>query len=548
MILSAGLLSAQPLHAPNAAGTSPAPSGKPGTVEGVVTNSVNGEPVRKAIVTLQGNPNATFHHAMTDAAGHFQITGVDPGSYFVQAARDGFAEAQRGNRRPKSVTVAEEENVKGVAVQLIPMAHVSGHVLDEDGDPIMLANVQALRYIYSEGQKQLSPAGFANSNDLGEFQFLNLEPGRYYFRANAQQRTPNLPPRTRFSGQQMAFSQTYYPSGADRSRATVADVAPGAEVTNIDFRLQKVPAFHVRGKVVDESAQPARNANVLLESEDAGTVSRQVASLPAGADGTFDLPAIVPGTYVLSASRGTRMQAYATEYARATITVSDQDLNGVGLMFSKSFSVTGRFSVEGQAPVQMNGQVILRCAQICQGTPQADVAQDGTFVISNALPGSYLIDVYTGAPGLYVKSIRFGDSDLASGLVNLQPGSAGALNIVFGTDGGQVHGTAQTSAGMPAANATVTLAPAEDLPGRRDLFKQTGTDANGNFQFQDVAPGEYKVFAWDAVDMNVVQNFDFRKALASHAASVSIAPNGRETVQVQLISADDAEREKNKLL
>jgi hypothetical protein len=345
----------------------------------------------------------------------------------------------------------------------------------------------------------------------------------------------------------MAFPQTYYPSGGDLSQATAAEVAPGAEVVNIDFRLRKAAAFHVRGKVVDDTGQPARNSMVQLATQEVAASSRQIASSSVQADGSFDMSGIAPGIYVLSARRGNAMQAYATEFARATITVSDQDLNGAGLVFSRSLSVTGRFSVEGPPPAQMNGQVILRSAQDWQETPQAEVAKDGAFTINNALPGSYLIDVYTGAPGLYVKSIRYGDRDASSGLLNLLQGNVSTLDIVFGSDGGQVHGTAQTSAGTPAVNASVTLAPAEDLPGRRDLFKQTRTDPNGNFQFQDVAPGEYKVFAWEEVDMNVVQNADFRKALASRGAPVNIAPNGRETVQVQVISADDADKEKQKL-
>jgi hypothetical protein len=85
------------------------------------------------------------------------------------------------------------------------------------------------------------------------------------------------------------------------------------------------------------------------------------------------------------------------------------------------------------------------------------------------------------------------------------------------------------------------------LPGRRDLFKQAGTDPSGNFQIGDVAPGEYLIFAWEDVDMNVVQNAEFRKAMAGRGATVSIAPNGRESVQLQRISAEDFEKEKNKL-
>ena len=83
----------------------------------------------------------------------------------------------------KAITVAEEQEVKDVAVKLVPLAVVSGRVLDEDGDPMARAQVQALRYVYygQRGARQLNPAGFATTNDLGEYQLLDLEPGQILF-------------------------------------------------------------------------------------------------------------------------------------------------------------------------------------------------------------------------------------------------------------------------------------------------------------------------------------------------------------------------------
>jgi len=154
---------------------------KPGKVEGTVINSVTNDPVKKATVKLQG---AGRYSTVTDATGHFHFESVDPGQYQAMAYRDGFMPIQgyRFDPRTKPVTVSAEQQVKDVVVQLLPLAVVSGHVLDEDGDPLVYAQVQALRYVYRQGGvRQLQPAGFATTNDLGEFQLLDLEPARYYF-------------------------------------------------------------------------------------------------------------------------------------------------------------------------------------------------------------------------------------------------------------------------------------------------------------------------------------------------------------------------------
>ena len=181
------------------------PAAKPGSIEGNVANAVTGEPVKKAVVTLQNlgpQPNQTRvvnKTALTDAAGHFRFDAVEPGSYQVAADRDGFKPSfqARGARVP--VPVAEDQHVEDVSLRMLPLATVEGHVFDDDGDPLIRANVAPLQYSYDQGRKQLTTAGFANTNDRGEFQIANLPPGRYYFAVTVRGPALNLPPRTRWA-------------------------------------------------------------------------------------------------------------------------------------------------------------------------------------------------------------------------------------------------------------------------------------------------------------------------------------------------------------
>jgi len=531
LIVSAWILVAAPL----ALAQLTTPAGKPGSVDGIVTNSVTRDPLRKAIVTLQST-NGSSAQATTDAAGHFHFDKVEPGTFSINANREGFMSA---GRQLQAVKVGEEENVKDLAVVLLPLAHVSGHVFDEDGDPIMLASVQALHYGYNQGRKTLMPGAFATSNDLGEFEFSGLEPGKYFFVANARPPVQNLPPRTRIIGQLMAYPPTFYPSAADVAQATPSQLAPGATISNIDFHLRKVPAFRVSGKLLDATGQPARNASMNLLDVTQG-IRNSRGTLRVMDDGSFNFPVVVPGTYLLTAT-------VFGEFAAEQITVADEHLDGITLALSHGISISGRFSAEGPAPPQISGNVNGRPSdgygQLFASQPQ----QDGTFTMENVQPGSYFLDVYGDGNVGYVKSIRFGATDISSGELTITQGSTGPLNIVLGTDGGQVQGTIQTALGAPATTGTVSLVPAADLPGRHDLIKETETDDEGNFKFQNISPGEYKVFAWEESARTLIYVPEFRKALESHAASVSVQPNGKETVQVQIIPADDVETAKNKL-
>ena len=73
------------------------------------------------------------------------------------------------------------------------------------------------------------------------------------------------------------------------------------------------------------------------------------------------------------------------------------------------------------------------------------------------------------------------------------------------------------------------------------------TDQSGHFHVQDVAPGNYKVFAWEEYDWMTAQSPEARKVFESKAASVTVGANGRESIQLKAISAEDVAAEKSRL-
>src|SRR5260370_6300896 len=172
------------------------PSG--GTISGTVTNSISGEPVRKADVSLQslmqeqlitrpGNLGAHANEVVTtNASGGFQFTGVPPGKYMVVAQRSGFV--NMGARRPMNtlITITAGQEVTGIAVKITPHAVIAGRILDEDGDPMAFCSVQAMGMRSLRGKRQLVPMGGGPTNDLGEYRISGLVPGKYYVSAIQQ--------------------------------------------------------------------------------------------------------------------------------------------------------------------------------------------------------------------------------------------------------------------------------------------------------------------------------------------------------------------------
>jgi hypothetical protein len=528
-VVFAALLGAQP--AP--------PSKKPGKLEGVVLNSVTNDPVKKATVTLQGLGQPINHSATTDATGHFHFDGVEPGNYVAMANRDGYIPEQGGRRGPwaKPITVAEEQEVKDLALKLVPLGLVSGHVLDEDGDPVARAQVQALRYAYLPGgTKRLNPAGFANTNDLGEYQLLDLEPGRYYFLAAVQPRMGRTLMHLRRATPEQAYPDTFYPSASQAEQATATQVGAGVQVTGIDFRLHKAAAFHIRGKAVDgRTGQPLRNAQIWIQTS--GRFGRGGTQIQQ--NGTFDMPGVGSGSYTVNCQ---------TEdlSSRQAIDIADHDVDDVVLVARPPLEISGTVRLEGTPPPQeQRGKMRVNLSMLEMGNSAgAEVNADGTFTLK-VTPGVYEINAFCDA-GAYVKSIHFGDQDVSSGKIDLTQQSSGALNIVCGTDVGQIQGTVQNDNGEPAAQVMICVVPEGEHRGRPDLFCPI-SDEKGKFEYRDLAPGDYKVFAWENTDPQMLQSAEFQKAFESRAASVTVSSGGNSSVQVKMIAAADIEAEKNKL-
>jgi hypothetical protein len=561
LILTVGIISAQAPLRRSTPATSPQPNTdstppkKPGSVEGVVTNSVGHDPVKRANVTLRNIGQRFSYAATTDAAGHFLIDNVEPGSYQASADCDGFIPPPQNRRTTfHPITVDEEQHVKDVAVQLLPLGVVSGHVLDEDGEPIAGATVRALQYSYNQGRKQLSPSGTANTNDLGEFQLINVQPARYYLEVTAHARS-FLPPNTRGAPPETAFPPTFYPNATGLAQATAQQVTPGGQLIGIDFRLHKVPAHHIRGKVLDsQTGQAARNLGLRIQARDGTQFSPNLFFTQVQQNGTFDIGSVPSGLYTAIVQR---QEGQLRTSAREIVNVGDQDVDGVILSLKPGLEITGTMTTDGPPPstpqnqqqpsAPMKPRVFLQPVDVSGGMAPATADADGTFVLRAVAPDVYTVMAMSGQPGTYVKSIRLGDQDVPTGQIDLTQMSSAALKIVFGTDGGSIQGTVQDRNGKPAPRLIVSLSPPEEYAGRRDLFKVTSTDPKGNFQFQDVAPGEYKALAWEDADMNMVQVAEFRKPFEGKAASITISPNSKGSVQLNAITAEEIEAEKSKL-
>src|SRR5439155_6620009 len=138
----------------------------------------------------------------TGPSGQFRILGVEPGQYRISAERDGFIRQEYGQRNPGSkgvqISIVAGQQLT-IDFQMLPAGVISGRILDEQGDPLAGATVQAQTYQYVNGKPilvgvpQFSPIAEGvvppirtTTNDRGEYRLFWLPPGEYYISVTAR--------------------------------------------------------------------------------------------------------------------------------------------------------------------------------------------------------------------------------------------------------------------------------------------------------------------------------------------------------------------------
>jgi uncharacterized surface anchored protein len=516
------------------------PAPKPGAVEGLIINSATKAPVSKATVTLHNTAKGFAYAAIADDAGRFKFPSVEPGAdYTITADATGFTQEPAHHAMP--FTVAEDQRVTGITASLLPGGAVSGKVVDSDGDPVSHVPVQLLTYGYESGTRQLGIGASGETNDRGEYRLSLLAPGRYYLLANTRERQPDPPGRMHRSQPDSDYTATFYPAARESSGATPIDLPAGAEVGGIDLRLQKIRLFHIRGKVAgsSEGSQNTRAGLFMARCEPGergiiGGTWNTIVSM----DGTFDVPRVAPGSYCITAQVN-------RDFAHQIVTLSGRDLDNVTLTLAPAFQVRGSVLVEGTPLDNLrNLTVTLGPVDTITGFAVGRVQADGTLILDNARPLSYSVD-YNGLPAnAYVKSIRIDGRDAPGGMIDVTS-AADTLTLVVATDSGQATGSLRSVNGDAAAGIAVVVAPAGHS--LRHRVRYAFTDANGNFTVTGLAPGDYKAFAFEAIDLASMQAPEYRRPFESMGTSVTVHPNGRETVDMKVISADQVAETVNKL-
>jgi hypothetical protein len=330
----------------------------------------------------------------------------------------------------------------------------------------------------------------------------------------------------------------YYPGTTDAAAASTIQLPPGVDFTGVDLRLIDAYAVRVVGRVVNGvtgQAVSAANAGVSLMPR-RGTVSTGSSQRAfISNNGTFEFRHIAPGSYDLVATISNGAERLA---ASQSIEIGNRDIDAVTLMLQPQLSITGRLAVENLQAENLNMSAFRIELRREPYTPQLlivlpTVAPDGTFTLAAVTPGEYRLKVGTGRFGGYIKSARYGAVDALNPPFRID--GPGQFEIVVGPNSGALDAVVVDDAQKPSPGATVVLVPDPPRRQRFDLFDAVASDSSGRVRFENLAPGDYKVFAWDDVPADAWQDPDFLRVYESRGKSVHISEGSREGIELRLI-------------
>jgi hypothetical protein len=486
-----------------------------GRIRGTVVDSVTHQPVREAGVSFAGNPAHGQVYQVTDAAGTFEIDNLPPGQYSLKVEHQEYPQWQS-----PSIAIKAGEQTPPMILELVPFAAVSGRVLDQDSDPLPACSVhlQSARPPYQEVFPKQDFREVLGSSADGEFRLEHFPAGKYILRAQCQ--APVFEPRPLSAGPDplptSAYPPQFYPGANTAELAEVIEVAPGQERSGIDFQMKPSHVTHIHVRLSGANWRGRKD----LAWQLVPAAQRAPAPLDGAlhfdwlgvwhdiqtTNGEFEIPKVFPGSYRLMVTSNMRyIEGGAMIGGARQIDVGDTpievevalrspvDLNGTVEIVS-----VGGGGGDRVTPDQVGVELVAEHPNFFR-SGASQVKDDGSFTIKSAFPGPARIKirafqrcgVQCARDGAFLKSAWLGGAELTDGLLDLSSGAGGNLRIVVSTDFAAIKGTAPAFA--------VVTASEEDSRGFSTSELNASADQNGQFKFEDLVPGKYRLRLSDQV-------------------------------------------------
>lgn len=486
-------------------------------IAGKVISSTTGAPLAQARVTITdvqaGGPTASV---VTGSDGAFLFPNLAPGKYSLSAARRGYIEAffnQHDNYSTAIVTGGDSDS-EHLVFRLTPQAILTGHVLDEFGEPVRGANVSLHRQDRGEGKGLIRIMATSFTDDRGIYEFADLAAGDYFVSVNAkpwfalspsspQSGSPQAAPVNPDRTFDVAYPTTYYPDTTDSDEATAIPLRGGEHLT-ADVHLTPVPALRlvirlsssdaefVMPQLLRKSFDSMENiTNSLIQMSANGQLGGNWMDFIRPGQGQVELVGIPAGKYTVFVPDSSSNQGEGS-LADVDLSRDGQELNPASS--DPVSSLNFKVSVAGSKSIPDQLILVLRTDDH-KITVASRVNPDGSSDFVHIPPGKFNLLAITPTTEYSVTSITSNGNRRAGHKIEVLAGSKLEADVTLIRGTATVQGFARR-AGNGVAGAMIVLVPSD--PERdNDRFRRDQTDSDGSFSLANVIPGEYTIVAID---------------------------------------------------
>ena len=434
-------------------------------IRGSVVENMTGYSLSRALVTVQaiGGSSDEALSMRTTESGAFEFSKLPAGAYIVRASRRGFLPMEYGQRQWNSAgtpVILSKDSDSFLNIRLSRYGSITGIVRDDnevgipDQDVAAYTNTEPPHYV-TRGR----------SDDRGVFRIAGLEPGSYLVRTTGNE----------------DLEQSYLPTFS-RQTLRVAEARPvqvylDDETRDADVHPIKGSLFNLSGTVGPLPESQDFSVTVTLASE----LGRRVSDGPV-----FRFAGLAPGPYQIyvEARENTPGTRFLGGYAEFRL---DRNMSNYAVLLS-AIRETAINIQGGMAEVAIRRKDLAGVGQPQQIQLSASnraAIPPGRWEILAIPPAGYYVSRFLPA-GRNGNSRPDGWNE-----VLLQRFES----VTIGVSGGasSIHGMVKSS-GTLAGGAPVFLEGWDPVEQKRLIdLRETRADMRGNYRFEGVAPGNYRV-------------------------------------------------------
>jgi len=508
------------------------------TLSGTVINTATGEGVPHALVQVLDRAQ------LTGAEGEFRFEGLPSAELMPVAHKPGFFNSEERSSRSggpgsQDKLVKLGPDTRPIIIKLQPEGVISGSVTGSEGEPVEGVMLQLHHQQVVNGRREWAVEGPGKSNEDGEFRIANLLPGTYFLSARPEPK--RVVRGTRPSRVEEGYASMFYSGAPDLTSAAPIAVQAGGNA-QVNLSLRSEPTFRVAGTI--SGYAPGLGVNLQFTTPGGDEVPIDINLDPP--TGSFEARMVPAGTYTVRATafvpaKGAPQRLLAELPLQVRSNVNNvhlvlQPAPAIPVVVREEFVKSQEQPGFTTVPPGMRGAQMVSVRLFSLGRPNFEVysrfegpPENFRLVLADAEPGKYRVEITPNGGPWYVASAQFGETDLSREDLVIYPGASQPLEVVVRDDPASLDVTVQL--GESDEQALVLIVPDRRIsPAQQGYFRRGGVA-----RFNGLAPGDYRIYAFDDVAGLEYMNPEAMRDYFPKSARITLHANDNASVHLDLI-------------